>query len=66
MIFHRLFWTFKPCIEVIGNVKPIIQVNDTFLCKKYKGTLLVTTSQDDNCNMVPLAFVLVEGEAEQS
>ena len=65
-MFHRMFWTFKPCIEALDNVKPIIQVDGTFLYGKYKGTLLVATSQDGNRNVVPLAFALVEGETEQS
>ena len=65
-MFHRLFWTFKPCIEALDHVKPIIQVDGTFLYGKYKGTLLVATSQDGNRNVVPLAFALVEGESEQA
>ena len=50
----------------MDNVKPIIQVNDIFLYGKYKGTLLVATSQDGNRNVVPLAFALIEGEIEES
>ena len=66
VMFHQLFWTFKPCVNAMDNVKPIIQVDDTFLYGKYRGTLLVATLQDGNRNMVPLAFVLVEGEIKQS
>ena len=50
----------------MDNIKPIIQVDGTFLYGKYKGMLLVATSQDGNRNVVPLAFALVEGETEQS
>ena len=66
VMFHRLFWIFQPCIEAVVHLKAIIQVNETFLYGKYKGTLLVTTSQDGNQNVVPIAFALVEGENEQS
>ncbi|KAH1260872.1 hypothetical protein GmHk_02G003881 [Glycine max] len=47
--------TFKFC-------KPIIQVDDTHLYGKYRGTLLMATSQDENGGVLPLAFVVVEGE----
>ena len=66
VMFQRLFWTFKPCIDAMANVKPIIQVDGTFLYGRYRGTLLVATSQDGNRNVVPLAFALVEGETEEA
>ncbi|KAK7275027.1 hypothetical protein RIF29_16133 [Crotalaria pallida] len=49
---HR---TFEFC-------KPIIQIDGTFLYGKYRGTLLIATSQDGNSKVVPLAFAIVEGE----
>ncbi|KAL5179150.1 Protein MAIN-LIKE 1 [Glycine soja] len=42
--------------------KPIIQVDGTHLYGKYRGTLLMATSQDGNGGVLPLAFVVVEGE----
>ncbi|KAL5154642.1 hypothetical protein HKD37_19G053954 [Glycine soja] len=33
-----------------------------FLYGKYRGTLLMTTSQDENSGVLPLAFAVVEGE----
>ncbi|KAH1238725.1 hypothetical protein GmHk_08G023335 [Glycine max] len=50
--FHR---AFKYC-------KPIIQVDGTHLYGKYRGTLLMATSQDGNGGVLPLAFAVVEGE----
>ncbi|KAH1262587.1 hypothetical protein GmHk_02G005172 [Glycine max] len=52
---------------IIGNTafkycKPIIQVDGTHLYGKYCGTLLMATSQDGNGGVLPLAFVVVEGE----
>ena len=32
------------------------------LYEKYKGTLLIATAQDDNMNILPIAFAIVEGE----
>ncbi|KAH1257394.1 hypothetical protein GmHk_03G007374 [Glycine max] len=46
---------------IIGNTS-IIQVDDTHLYGKYRGTLLMTTSQDGNGGVLPLAFVVVKGE----
>ncbi|KAH1227856.1 hypothetical protein GmHk_10G027985 [Glycine max] len=46
---------------IVGNT-PIIQVDDTHLYGKYRGTLLMATSQDENGGVLPLAFVVVEGE----
>ena len=48
MMFYHLFWIFKPCIQALDHIKLIIQVDGTFLYDKYKGTLLVATSQDGN------------------
>ncbi|KAL5137362.1 hypothetical protein HKD37_10G027734 [Glycine soja] len=42
--------------------KPIIQVDDTHLYEKYRGTLVMVTSQDENGGVLPLAYVVVEGE----
>ncbi|KAH1249151.1 hypothetical protein GmHk_05G012579 [Glycine max] len=60
--FHRVFWTFGQCKEALKYCKPIIQVDGTHLYGKYRGTLLMTTSQDGNGGVLPLAFVVVEGE----
>ncbi|KAL5128587.1 hypothetical protein HKD37_14G040806 [Glycine soja] len=60
--FHRVFWTFGQCKEVFKFCKPIIQVDGTHLYGKYRGTLLMATSQDGNGGVFPLAFVVVEGE----
>ncbi|KAL5172594.1 hypothetical protein HKD37_16G045314 [Glycine soja] len=60
--FHRVFWTFGQCKEAFKYCKPIIQVDGTHLYDKYRGTLLMATSQDENGGVLPLAFTVVEGE----
>nr|KYP35771.1 hypothetical protein KK1_043177 [Cajanus cajan] len=60
--FHRVFWTFKPCIHGFKYCKPIVQVDGTFLYGKYKGTLLVFVTQDSNNKIFPIAFAILEGE----
>ncbi|KAH1212791.1 hypothetical protein GmHk_14G040892 [Glycine max] len=48
--------------EAFKYCKPIIQVDGTHLYGKYRGTLLMATSQDGNGGVLPLAFAVVEGE----
>ncbi|KAL5146098.1 hypothetical protein HKD37_06G015985 [Glycine soja] len=60
--FHRVFWTFGQCKEAFKYCKSIIQVDGTFLYGKYRGTLLMATTQDGNDYVLPLAFVVVKGE----
>ncbi|KAL5179532.1 hypothetical protein HKD37_01G000819 [Glycine soja] len=61
--FHRVFLTFGQCKEAFKYCKPIIQVDGTHLYDKYRGTLLMATSQDGNGGILPLAFAVVEGES---
>ncbi|XP_015946046.1 uncharacterized protein LOC107471119 [Arachis duranensis] len=60
--FHRLFWTFPPCIEAFRHCKPLVSIDSTHLYGKYGGTLLLAIAQDGNSNILPIAFTLVEGE----
>ncbi|XP_015954384.1 uncharacterized protein LOC107478769 [Arachis duranensis] len=64
--FHRMFWTFSPCIEAFRHCKPLVSIDGTHLYGKYGGTLLVAIAQDGNSNILPVAFALVEGENAQS
>jgi hypothetical protein len=45
---------------------PIVSVDATFLIGKYKGTLMVVISMTAENQLLPLAFVLVEGENNES
>ncbi|KAK7341934.1 hypothetical protein VNO80_24875 [Phaseolus coccineus] len=62
IIFKRVFWTFKPCIDGFKFCNPVVQVDGTFLYGKYRGTLLVVVAQDGRNNILPIAFAIVEGE----
>ncbi|XP_057744644.1 uncharacterized protein LOC130962450 [Arachis stenosperma] len=64
--FHRLFWTFPPCIEAFRHCKPLVSIDGTHLYGKYGGTLLLAIGQDGNSNILPIAFALVEGENAES
>ncbi|XP_057758234.1 uncharacterized protein LOC130978425 [Arachis stenosperma] len=45
--FHRLFWTFPPCIKAFRHYKPLININGTHLYGKYDDTLLLAIAQDE-------------------
>ncbi|XP_015945598.1 uncharacterized protein LOC107470702 [Arachis duranensis] len=64
--FHRLFWTFPPCIEAFRHCKPLVSIDGTHLYGKYGGTLLLAIAQDGNSNILPIAFAFVEGENAES
>ncbi|XP_057747909.1 uncharacterized protein LOC130967104 [Arachis stenosperma] len=54
--FHRLFWTFPPCIEAFRHCKPLVSIDGTHLYGKYGGTLLIAIAQDGNSNILPVAL----------
>ncbi|XP_025611972.1 uncharacterized protein [Arachis hypogaea] len=64
--FHRLFWTFSPCIKAFRHCKPLLSIDGTHLYGKYGGTLLLAIAQDGNSNILPIAFALVERENAES
>ncbi|XP_025616578.1 uncharacterized protein [Arachis hypogaea] len=63
--FHRLLWTFPPCIEAFRHCKLLVSIDGTHLYGKYGGTLLVAIAQDGNSNILPVAFALVENVTPQ-
>jgi hypothetical protein len=44
------------------HYRPIISVDDTFLTRKYKGTLMVFVAITAENHLLSLVFALVEGE----
>ncbi|XP_016185807.1 uncharacterized protein LOC107627491 [Arachis ipaensis] len=66
VMFHRVFWTFPPCVEAFKYCKPLISIDGTHLYGKYECTLLMAIAQDGNANILPIAFVVVEGETKET
>nr|KYP54635.1 hypothetical protein KK1_000830 [Cajanus cajan] len=54
--------TFKPCINEFVYYKPIVQVDGTYLYRKYTRTLLLVVAQDGNDHIILIAFIIVEGD----
>jgi hypothetical protein len=48
------------------HCRPIISVDATFLTGKYKGILMVTIGMTVKNQLLPLVFVFVEGENNES
>ncbi|XP_058741947.1 uncharacterized protein LOC131614369 [Vicia villosa] len=44
VIFHRLFWAFRPRVQGFAYCKPILQIDGTWLYGTYKGTLLMAVA----------------------
>ncbi|XP_025670697.1 uncharacterized protein [Arachis hypogaea] len=66
VMFHRVFWTFPPCIKAFKHCKPLISIDGTHLYGKYGGMLLMAIAQDGNANILPVAFAVVEGETKEA
>jgi hypothetical protein len=49
-----------------AHCRPIVSVDATFLIGKYKDTLMVAVGMTAENQLLPLAFVLVEGENNES
>ncbi|XP_057733051.1 uncharacterized protein LOC130948349 [Arachis stenosperma] len=46
--------------------KPLISIDGTHLYGKYGGTLLMAIAQDNNANILPITFAVVEGETKEA
>ncbi|XP_057760898.1 uncharacterized protein LOC130981319 [Arachis stenosperma] len=62
VFFHRLFWIFLSYVETFKYYKPLISMDGISLYDKYGETLLMASAQDENSNILPAAFGLVEGK----
>ncbi|KAH1107044.1 hypothetical protein J1N35_010812, partial [Gossypium stocksii] len=51
---------FDPCVWAFSHYKPFVQVDETWLYRKYMQILLITIAQDGNRNLLPIAFAIVE------
>jgi hypothetical protein len=65
-VLKHVFWCFPQCVAGFTQCRHIISVDDTFLTRKYKGTLMVTIGMIVENQLLPLAFALVEGKNNES
>ncbi|XP_013617228.1 PREDICTED: uncharacterized protein LOC106323688 [Brassica oleracea var. oleracea] len=64
--FKYLFLAFGASIAGFPFMRKVVVVDGTFLQGKYKGTLLIATSQDDKFQIFPIAFAVVDTENDES
>ncbi|CAA7062236.1 unnamed protein product [Microthlaspi erraticum] len=64
--FKFLFIAFGGSIHGFTFMRKVVVVDGTFLQGKYKGTLLIATTQDGNFNIFPIAFAVVDTENDES
>jgi hypothetical protein len=41
LMLKHIFWWFLQCVHDFSHCRPVISVDNTFLTRKYKGTLMV-------------------------
>ncbi|XP_025652161.1 uncharacterized protein [Arachis hypogaea] len=63
--FDKVFWA-PPYVEAFKHCKPFIFVDGMHLYGKYGGVLLIAVAQDDNINILPVAFAIVESRTTES
>ncbi|XP_009114424.1 uncharacterized protein LOC103839683 [Brassica rapa] len=64
--FKYLFLAFGASIKGFPFMRKVVVVDGTFLQGKYKGTLLIASSQDGNFQIFPIAFAIVDTENDES
>ncbi|XP_019092313.1 PREDICTED: uncharacterized protein LOC109129127 [Camelina sativa] len=63
-LFKYLFFAFGACIAGYQYLRKVIVIDGTAMKWKYKGCLIATSGQDENMQIFPLAFGVVDGENE--
>ena len=57
-----VFWAFATYIAAFRYCKPVISIDETHLCGKYRGVLLIAMTTNANNKVLPLAFAVVDKE----
>ncbi|KAK4383201.1 hypothetical protein Sango_2799600 [Sesamum angolense] len=65
-VLGYVFWAFKPCIDGFQFSRKIISIDDTHLYTKYKHKMLIATAMDENQQVLPLGFAIVDEETYPS
>ncbi|RYR54160.1 hypothetical protein Ahy_A06g029414 [Arachis hypogaea] len=65
-MFDKVFCVFPSCVEAFKHCKPFVSVDGTHLYGKYGGVLLIAVAQDENSNILPIAFAIVESESTKN
>lgn len=66
LILDRVFLAFGLAAQGFSHYHPVLTMDGTFLCGKYKGTILSAIAADGNNQLLPVAFAIVENENTSS
>ena len=66
LVLKRAFCSFGCMIQAFKHCQPLLCVDGTFLTGQYRGMLLTAIGVDDNNQVVPTAFALVESKNSRS
>lgn len=58
--FKYVFIAYGAWVKGFTHMRKVVGVDCTWLKSKYKGVILITSAQDGNGNMYPLAWVVVD------
>jgi hypothetical protein len=61
-VFKSIAQAYRPCIEVLKHLRPVITIDDGFLSGYYKGRLLMIYGYDAENKLLRLAFEIVDEE----
>jgi hypothetical protein len=64
--FLHTFWTFGHCVVAFKYCCDVLSIDGTFFTGKYEGTMLIAIGIDVDCQLVPLAFAIVEKKNNDS
>ncbi|KAL0451661.1 UNVERIFIED_CONTAM: hypothetical protein Slati_1144200 [Sesamum latifolium] len=59
-VIKYVFWAFKPCVEGFQFCRRVITVDEIHLYTKYKHKMLIAATMDENQQVLPLAFAIVD------
>ncbi|XP_076932376.1 uncharacterized protein LOC143597853 [Bidens hawaiensis] len=65
-IFKYVFWAFRPSIEAFSLCILVISIDATNLSGTYKGKILMAVSKNANNMILPISYVLVDEETNES
>ena len=65
-IFLYFFMALSASIFCWQHCRPVISIDGTSLKNKYDGTLLSASTSNDNDQIFPLAFCVVDSENDSS
>ncbi|KAL0366055.1 UNVERIFIED_CONTAM: hypothetical protein Sradi_3495600 [Sesamum radiatum] len=65
-VIGYVFWAFAPCIKGFQFCRNVISVDGTHLYTKYRHKMLIAAAMDENQQVLPLAFAIVDDESTSS